>query len=130
MVFEQVEGEYLSLELPPKAAILELLQQITTVDFNLAQKFWEDYFAGYVWPRNTLYPGGLSSTQRLTLPFRSSLSSIKKLATSQRVTMQALFTCAFGQLLARKVYKQKDVVFGVRLFSVCPIKSLLRICLV
>ncbi|KAH9484356.1 NRPS [Psilocybe cubensis] len=138
MLFEQVERSYLGLELSPTATISDLLQQITAVDYDMARAFWKNYFTDYVWPLSMLYPKGVYTTQQLTLPLKSPLSLIKKLAASQRVTMQALFTCAFGHLLARKVYKQKDVVFGVlrsgRLLpvdyiekTVCPLVSILPV---
>lgn len=112
-IFHQVEREYLGLQRRDQASFSGILGHINAIDLDLAKAFWENYLRGYCWPQHSLYSDSLGPTQRLKLPFKASLASIKEMATLKSVTMQALFTCAFAHCLALKVYKQKDVVFGV-----------------
>lgn len=112
-IFFQVEKHYLHLSPNPTASTSDILECISTIDLAAAKSFWQKYLSRYKWSHESLLSIRPSNTKRLIQPFKESLSSFKKVAASQHVTVQALFTCAFSRLLALQVYQRTDVVFGV-----------------
>ncbi|KAF8163357.1 peptide synthetase [Crassisporium funariophilum] len=109
----EVEREYLGHDLQSFASVPEVLDQLALVDIHKAQMFWQEYFAGYHWPSQMFTPAPAVSMQSFSLQFKASLSAMKRLAASQHVTLNALLTCAFADILARRVYKNRDVTFGM-----------------
>ncbi|KDR81669.1 hypothetical protein GALMADRAFT_59971 [Galerina marginata CBS 339.88] len=112
-LFLQVERHYLGFSSCPDTPASEILQYISAIDLDEAEKFWREYFDGFTWPRALLLSQPSQSTNRMVLDFKIPLSTLKKSSSLHQVTVQALFTCAFAHLLARNVYRRKDVVFGV-----------------
>lgn len=77
--------------------------------------FWVDYLTSFTRSRENVKRIATTSTRRQVTAFKSPLSTVKGLATSQQVTLQALLTCTFASIIANKIYQSSDVSFGVRL---------------
>ena len=114
LMLRKVEQEYFGQDCGSPSSQLNILSHISSIDRNDAQNFWMGYFSGFSWTQPALVPTLPCTTQRQMVHFKSSLSLLKKLAASQQVTLQALLTSSFALLLARHVYKSRDVTFGVR----------------
>lgn len=114
LMFREVEQGYLGQDCGPLSSPLDILAHISSIDHNDAKNFWVEYFSGFSWTQPALIPNLPHTTQRRIVQFQSSLSSLKVLAASQQATLQALLTSSFALLLARDVYKCRDVTFGVR----------------
>ncbi|KAF9564589.1 peptide synthetase [Agrocybe pediades] len=112
-IFAQVERDYLELPLIPVTASSDILDYISTTDLSEAKTFWKKYFSGYRWSQAPLLSSLPAPTKRFIYPFKEPLSSIRRIAASYHVTIQALLTCVFAKLLATHVYGRRDVVFGV-----------------
>ena len=110
----EAEREYLGLPCFGEMAVAsDVLHRISNIDFDNAERFWKNQFKGISWPQTALTPVLPWRVCHHEVPFKTSISSLKKLASSHGITLQALLTCAFACILARDVYKQEDVVFGV-----------------
>ncbi|KAF9483747.1 peptide synthetase [Pholiota conissans] len=133
-LFWEVEQEYQDKYCGNPPSSSEILSHILAIKLDEAKLFWKKYFLGFSGTQQPLVPTLPLKTQRDVVHFKSSLSSLRALAASQHITLQALLTSAFALLLARHIYKQRDVVFGVirsgRLLSIeniddaiCPLVS-------
>ncbi|KIM49051.1 hypothetical protein M413DRAFT_438219 [Hebeloma cylindrosporum] len=110
----ELEREYLGLTCSGKVAVTsDILRQISNINFDNAERFWKNQFKGISWPQAVIAPVLPWRVCHHDVPFKASISSLKKLASSHGITLQALLTCAFASILARDIYKQEDVVFGV-----------------
>lgn len=108
----EVEREYLGRQHQPIASAEEILSCIGNIDRDQARAFWTSHFEGFAWPRQiptSEHAGG----HHHSVSFVSPLSAIKLLASSQRITLQALLTGAFALHAARDIFKSTDVAFGV-----------------
>lgn len=117
LLMKEIESVYLGANLSPATSPEEILDQVAAIDLDHAQAFWRDHFEGFKWPNRHLAREGLSLADKITVPFLRSLSSMKALAASQSVTLQALFTCTFASLLGSHIYESRDVTFGVCCFA-------------
>lgn len=111
-LMDHIEREYFDSSLRPIALSSDILSQISNVDLAKAREFWNVYFKGFTWtdlrqPTTTLTKRHVC---QLTTPF----SSLKALAASNQVTLQALLTCTFASTVAATIYQTDDVAFGVR----------------
>ncbi|KJA27343.1 hypothetical protein HYPSUDRAFT_63026 [Hypholoma sublateritium FD-334 SS-4] len=113
LIFREVEQKHLGQNCAPPSSSLDILAHISSIDHNDAKNFWVEYFSGFSWTQPALIPSSPHTTQRHVVQFQSSLSSLKVLSASQQATLQALLTSSFALLLARDVYKCRDVTFGV-----------------
>lgn len=77
--------------------------------------FLVGYLKGFVRSHKTFRRAAVTPTKRQVTAFKSPLSIVNSLATSQQVTLQALLTCTFASIVANKIYRSNDVSFGVRL---------------
>ncbi|KAF9464762.1 peptide synthetase [Collybia nuda] len=127
LLMNEIEREYLEHTPGSPVSSSEILDQIASVDLEKARAFWINYFKGFSWPHKSLRLATMSPTMRYAVAFRSSLLTVKDLASSQKVTIQALLTCTFASLIANKIYGSDDVSFGVirsgRLIPVHNIES-------
>ncbi|CAA7271648.1 unnamed protein product [Cyclocybe aegerita] len=125
VLFQQVEREYFGLHPRTMAQPLDILDRIASINLDDAQTLWKTHFSGFKWAPSTLVASDPLSTQRLIVPFKAPLSSVKQLATAQQVTLQALFTCAFADVAARRIYRRRDIAFGVlRSGRLLPIENI------
>ncbi|KAJ3517178.1 hypothetical protein NLJ89_g674 [Agrocybe chaxingu] len=125
ILFQEVERDYFDLDPRTATQPLDILDKIASINLDDAQTFWKAHFSGFKWLPSTLIPSDPLSTQRLIVPFKAPLSSVKHLATVQQVTLQALFTCAFADIAARRIYQRRDVAFGVlRSGRLLPIENI------
>ncbi|TFK42523.1 peptide synthetase [Crucibulum laeve] len=108
-----VERVYTGFGPRSQASLPAILDHIATIDLAAAQTFWTSYFDGFQWPIQQLASDTPSESRRLVVPFTRSLSSLKGLATSEKVTLQALLTCTFAKLLSTRIYHSEDVAFGI-----------------
>ncbi|RDB21442.1 Nonribosomal peptide synthetase 2 [Hypsizygus marmoreus] len=113
ILMQDVEREYCGH--PPRSAanLSNILDQMAATDLAKAQCFWVDHFRGFAWPSTPLHLTDNAPTQRKIIQLASRLTSLKELAASQQVTLQALFTCTFAKIVATRVYHTSDVSFGV-----------------
>lgn len=113
LLLQDVESQFFNHPLRPLVSGGELLDVAGLVSPQEITTFWQDHFRGYDWPtfpfRQALTSGGNVKQFRLGTP----LSTLKAGASQQQITLQALFTATYAQLLANLVYETDDVVFGV-----------------
>ncbi|KAG5652249.1 NRPS protein [Sphagnurus paluster] len=136
LLINDVEREYHGLSLRTVPNVSDILDQIASTDLTKAREFWVDHFRGFAWPSSLPRTSASSRTIYRTSRMGSSLSSLKDLAASQQVTLQALLTCAFAVFAATKVYHTSDISFGIirsgRLIpvdhvenAICPLVSVI-----
>ncbi|KAG5645251.1 NRPS protein [Asterophora parasitica] len=112
LLIDDAEREYLGSAPRGVAMASDILDHMASTDLVKAREFWVDHFHGFSWPHLPRTVGA-SRTVHRTSAFRSSLSSVKELAASQQVTLQAVLTTAFAIVAATNIYKTSDVSFGV-----------------
>lgn len=117
VLLADVETEYLGLPSAPSAPITDVIEQIASVDVDRAREYFTTCFKDFKWPIEPFRLASSGVSKRMTVPFDLSLSSLRALATRQQVTLQALLTGTFANLLAHRLYNSEDVVFGVSVSS-------------
>lgn len=113
LILQTVEKDYQNVDLGPAVPSKDILQLAFNIDLGQAHAFWDRHFADFPWPVTAFKQRRSDSVKKLVVPFNAPLSSFKATSMVHRVTMQALFTAAFGAFLAKDLYHQRDVVFGV-----------------
>ncbi|PPR03610.1 hypothetical protein CVT24_007726 [Panaeolus cyanescens] len=111
-IFSDVEREYTGLTPRETPSLSDVLAHIPC-DLTVAESFWKTEFDKFVWPSPAFSQLNSDFSLRCSVPFTSSLSHLKSIASTQHVTLQALLTCAFSRILSTEVYGSKDVAFGV-----------------
>jgi hypothetical protein len=112
-LIREVERDYLGRKYQPVAPAGDILRLIEKINRNQARAFWTSHFEGFAWPQLKSLSYQHTGSHHHSVSFVSPLSTIKLLASSQCITLQALFTGAFALHAARNIYKSTDVVFGV-----------------
>ena len=113
VLLKDVEREYLygpQIDFPSSASILEKLH---TIDLSQAQQFWTKTFSDFDWLGSRLGPPSTTSAAVTSAPFHTPLSALKAKASACQVTLQTVLTCAYGYLLATRLYGRNDIAFGV-----------------
>ncbi|OCH93414.1 hypothetical protein OBBRIDRAFT_790288 [Obba rivulosa] len=102
-------GEPRYLSAPPEV----VLDSIASVDLHAAQAFWTQQFVGFDWSRIPSRTASAKRADQRSISFRTGLSGLQQMASQRQVTLQTLLMSAFARFLAKHIYGQSDVVFGV-----------------
>jgi hypothetical protein len=116
LILSDIESAYFGSDLLPVASLHDILARIASNDLNAAQRFWTKYFGGFTKapsPWNDDWQDSSPPSLHMSLAFTAPLSSVKATAVRHQVTLQALLTFAFAKLIAVRLYKSRDVSFGV-----------------
>ncbi|KAJ3550989.1 hypothetical protein NMY22_g88 [Coprinellus aureogranulatus] len=128
LILSDLESAYLGSPMLPLASLDNILACISSHDETASKRFWLSYFSGFSKPLSPYGDGWQETTTTsgaLTQKFKASLSSVKAVATQQQVTLQALLSHAFAKLIATRLYRSRDVCFGViRSGRLLPVESI------
>ncbi|KAI0721073.1 peptide synthetase [Cerioporus squamosus] len=97
----------------PSAPLRSILDHLATVDSGSAEAFWSSYLKDFPWQRLLNVTASSRTAEVTSRTFSLPLSELQAKAAGRHVTLQALLMCAYGSLLAKDLYGNDDVVFGV-----------------
>ncbi len=114
LLFEDVERVYQDEAMEDTASLSDSLRCIYDTDVRKAEQFWKSVFQGFKWPRMTSVVSTTSERlATLDLTLNTGYEELMTRATKARVTLSTLCSVAFAVCLARHVYADSDIVFGV-----------------
>ncbi|RPD66154.1 peptide synthetase [Lentinus tigrinus ALCF2SS1-7] len=109
----------------PSAPLRSILDHLGTVDSRSAEAFWSSYLKDYPWQRLLNRTASSRTAEVTSRTFSMTLSELQAKAAGRHVTVQALLMCAYASLLAKDLYGNDDVVFGViRAGRTIPVDSI------
>ncbi|KAH9946102.1 uncharacterized protein BXZ73DRAFT_72945 [Epithele typhae] len=112
VLLQDIERAYNHQPQLQSAPLRDILEQFMTIDYDAARSFWTTHLKDYPWHRLLNKAASSSSPNIASVHFKHPLSALQSKAASKQVTLQALFMCAYGSLVAEHIYSHDDVVFG------------------
>ncbi|RDX56754.1 peptide synthetase [Lentinus brumalis] len=97
----------------PSAPLRRILDYLATIDSASAEAFWCSYLKDFPWQRLLNLTASSRTADVTSRTLSLPLSHLQAKAAGRHVTLQALLMCAYGSLLAKDLYGNDDVVFGV-----------------
>lgn len=115
LLFADVERVYHEQALEDTASLSESLCCIYDMDAQKAEQFWRGVFEDFKWPRMAPVASKSERFSTLDITLNARYEDLLAKATKARITLSSLCTVAFAVCLARHVYGDSDLVFGVRI---------------